>query len=77
MSSVPARFPERHGSADVELRVASLLLFLQVFIIWLAMTLWKHEDYAAASAVTRVLFPAPGAAGASRKAEPSAREGDR
>lgn len=23
-------------------------LFLQVFIIWLAMTLWKHEDYSGA-----------------------------
>ena len=23
-------------------------LFLKVFIIWLAMTLWKHEDYSAA-----------------------------
>jgi hypothetical protein len=24
----------------------SLPLFLQVFIVWLAMTLWKHEEYA-------------------------------
>jgi hypothetical protein len=25
----------------------SLPMFLQVFIIWLAMTVWKHEEYAA------------------------------
>lgn len=27
-------------------------LFLQVFIVWLAMTRWKHEDYAAATVAT-------------------------
>jgi hypothetical protein len=26
----------------------ALPLFLQVFVVWLAMTLWKHEEYAAA-----------------------------
>ena len=41
-------FVIEHSGRRYTLRAKSAFrrLFLQVFIVWLAMTLWKHEEYA-------------------------------